>query len=122
MRSSTTSVCWGSTTRRPRCCERAQAVDPTAPDEEQQLDAIVEQEELLELERDRSWAAYGEAIMAHIQDAAARKPGLTVPVQIRVDLHTFRDVSELVTAWGISEQLVQDVVAAVPVPVLRQPE
>lgn len=98
--------------------KRAQAVDPTAPDQEQTLDAIAEQEEQLELQRDQTWAAYGDALRAHIQDAATRRPGLTVPVEVRVDLHTIRSPSDSAADWGIADDLLQEAVAAVPAPAI----
>lgn len=100
--------------------ERACAVDPTASDEEEQLDAIAEAEECLELQRERAWAAYGDALRAHIHAAAADRSGLTVPVRVDVDLHTFRSPSELDEAWGIAEELLDEAITAVPVPVNGQ--
>lgn len=102
--------------------ERACAVDATAPDQEEQLDVIAEEEERLEQQRERAWAAYGVALLIHIHAAAAGRPGLSVPVQVDVDLRTFRSPSELDEAWGIAEELLDGAVAAVPVPVYWQGE
>lgn len=82
--------------------DRASKVDPTAPDQEHQLDAIAEQEERLEQERQRVWAAYGEALRVRIQAGAAGRPGLTVPIRVDVDLDTSRTASDLDEAWGIA--------------------
>ncbi|MGJ7442917.1 hypothetical protein [Aquipuribacter sp. MA13-6] len=98
--------------------ERGQAVDLANPDQENQLDAIADQEERLEVERDRTWAAYGEALAAHVRDAAARTPGLTVPVEVRVDLDTIRSPCNSAADWGIASDLLQEARAAVPVPTL----
>lgn len=100
--------------------ERACAVDATAADEEEQLDAIAEAEAGLELQRERVWAAYGDALRATIHTAAARRAGPTVPVQVDVDLHTFRSPCALDQPWGIAEELLEEAIAAVPVPVLVQ--
>ncbi len=96
--------------------ERAQSVDSAAPDQEQTLDAIAEQEEQLELQREQTWASYGDALKAHIQGAATRRPGLTVPVEVRVDLHTIRSPSDFAADWAIADDLLEDAVAAVPAP------
>ncbi len=100
--------------------ERACAVNMTAPDQEEQLDAIAEAEERLERQRERAWAAYGDALSAHIHAAAAGRPGLTVPVHVDVDLHTFGSPADLDQAWGIAEELLGKAITAVPVPVIGQ--
>lgn len=102
--------------------DRASKVDPTAPDQEDQLDAIAEQEERLEQERQHAWAAYGEALRVRIQAGAAGRPGLTVPVRVDVDLDTLRTASDLDEAWGIAQQLLNEAVGAVPVAEVPQPE
>lgn len=99
--------------------KRAQAVNPAAPDQGQQLDVIAEEEEQLELERDRTWAAYGEALTAHIQDTAMRRPGLSVPVEVCVDLDTFRTTGGVTADGGIADDLLQEALSAVPVPTLK---
>lgn len=101
--------------------DRACAVDPTAEDQEEQLDLIAEAEECLEQQRERAWAAYGDALRAYIHAGAAGRPGLTVPVQVDVDLHSFRSPSEFDEAWGLAGALLDEAVAAVAIPVIRPP-
>lgn len=95
---------------------REAALDPSAADYEAQLDAIAVAEERLDEERAAAWAAYGEALRTAVEAAAARRPGLRVPVQVTVDLDTFRPFEDRGDDWGLVAQLVQEAIEATPPP------
>ncbi len=94
--------------------DRASTVDVDAPEQ----DDIAAEEDRLEQERQRVWAEYGDALRAHIETAAAARPALTVPVEVVVDLVTFRQPEDMTGGqwFGIEEQLLQEAIAAVPAP------
>ena len=84
---------------------RYHGIGPTPPavpteDQERRLDELADLEERLEQQRLREWAAYGDALKAHIEAAAAGLTGLSVPVVVTVDLHTW-PASD--TWWGEPE-------------------
>lgn len=72
--------------------ETVARLDRITPEQDRQAEAIDRLEEALERQRERDWAAYGEALKAHVEAAAAQASGLTVPVVVSVDLETFRAV------------------------------
>ena len=65
---------------------------------------------------ERAWAGYGDALREHIENSAAGRADLRVPVQVVVDLDTLRGSGEDSPGDGIAEQLLQEAIAAVPVP------
>lgn len=92
---------------------RAGEADLDSPEQ----DRLAQQEEQLEQERERAWAAYGEALRVHVEAGAAALPGLRVPVQVVVDLVTFRGPGEGdEMQMGVSEQLLQEAIEATPPP------
>lgn len=62
---------------------------PMAPEQERECDAIGDLDDRLEVQRLADWAAYGEALRAHIEVAAGQLVELTVPVVVRVDVDVF---------------------------------
>ena len=95
---------------------RADEVPADAADREQWLDAMGAEEEQLEETRQRAWAAYGAAVKEHIENAAAGRADLRVPVQVVLDLDTLRAPGEGTDGYGIGEQLLQEAIAAVSPP------
>lgn len=91
--------------------------EPLTEEQEHEADALADLEEQLEAQRVADWAAYGEALRAQVEAAAARRPGLQVPVVVRVDLDTLRSgrggLSEFVT---IAEELVDEALRTTPLP------
>jgi hypothetical protein len=55
--------------------------------------------EQLELQRRREWTDYGAAVWTAIQTAVAAIEGLTVPVDIRIDIDTYRPGLSLDDEW-----------------------
>lgn len=63
---------------------------PATDEQERQCDELADLEERLEQQRERDWAAYGQALKANVEAAAASLPGLQVPVVVvTVDLDTW---------------------------------
>lgn len=58
------------------------------------LGVFAELEEQLEEQRIREWTAYGEALKARIEAVAGSTPGLQVPVNVTVDVQTFRRLEQ----------------------------
>lgn len=88
---------------------------------ERLVDEVAELEEQLEQQRLADWAAYGAALKANVEAAAARRPGLTVPVVVNVDLATFRRQRPDLERWGLSDQLVAEAIDATAMPGDRPP-
>lgn len=85
--------------------------------QEQLADELGDLQERLEDQQDADWAAYGAALADAVRAAAARWPGLTVPVEVRVDLETIRPPSiGGGLHWGLTEQLLTEAIAAIPLP------
>jgi hypothetical protein len=81
-------------------------LEPASEKQERQADEIAELEERLEQQRLQDWAAYGQALLAAVEAEAARLPGLTVPVVVRLDLDTFRRADERGgESWGLADRL-----------------
>ncbi|MGD9961881.1 hypothetical protein [Nocardioides sp.] len=85
---------------------------------EARLTAIGELEERLEEQRLQEWAAYGQALKARVEALAAATPGLDVPVQVHVDVDTFRrDSGQREGFWNSLEaRLVDAAVMDTPTP------
>jgi hypothetical protein len=75
-------------------------LEPATEEQERQAEEIAELEMGLERQRLRDWAAYGRALQAAVEAQAARLPGLTVPVVVRVELETSRWAKEQRGATG----------------------
>lgn len=69
--------------------EAAAELEPATDEQERQAEAIGALENRLEELRLQDWAQYGQALKANIE-AAARRTGLRVPVEVNVDLQTHR--------------------------------
>ena len=91
-------------------------LDRMTPEQDRQAEAIADLEEDLERQRERDWAAYGEALKAHVEAATAQASGLTVLVVVSVDLETFRAVQDETDDWGIAEQWSTAAINATPLP------
>lgn len=103
---------WDDATR--AIARRADQVPLDAEDQEQRLDAIAVEEEQLEQAREQAWADYGQALKEHIENAAAGRAYLRVPVQVVLDLDTLRGPGEAAYGDGFAELLLQEAVADVP--------
>jgi hypothetical protein len=66
----------------------------------------------LEDQRQREWADYGTALQTHIEAAAAAIEGLTVPVEVRVDIEAYRAAQASNDEWGLEARLVDQARAA----------
>lgn len=64
--------------------EGLRRLQPATEEQERQADRIADLEERLEQQRLEDWASYGRALQGAIEAEAARLPGLTVPVIVRV--------------------------------------
>jgi hypothetical protein len=97
-------------------------LEPASEEQERQANEITELEGRLEQQRLEDWAAYGQALQAAVEAAAARLTGLTVPVVVRVDLDTFRrsDDRDVVTC-GLAERLRDTAIQVTPLPGDGQP-
>ena len=97
--------------------EAAQKLPPLTDEQEQLIDEVEGLRDRLEAQRLTDWAAYGEALKAAVLAAVpGRLPGLTVPVEVTVDLETFR-AKRYEPYWPDLEwELVGEVIAATPVP------
>jgi hypothetical protein len=97
-------------------------LNPASEEQERQADEIADLEERLEQQRLQDWAAYGQALQAAVEAEAARLPGLTVPVVVRVALGTFRrgDDRDVVTC-GLAERLRDTAIQVTSVPGDGQP-
>ncbi|MCL6550192.1 MAG: hypothetical protein K6T37_04135 [Acidothermus cellulolyticus] len=93
-------------------------VGDLTPEREQRYDELANLEQQLEEQRQADWAAYWEAVKTNVQAAASRVDGLRVPVEVVVDLASFRPDSERGDAWrcDLAEQLLDDAIAATPLP------
>ena len=87
------------------------------PEQERVADELSDLADQLEEQREADWAAYGAALADAVRAAAARRPGLTVPVEVRVDLETIRPLDGgQPLRWGLTEQLLSEAIAATPLP------
>jgi hypothetical protein len=80
--------------------EGLRRLEPATQEQERQADSVAQLEERLEQQRLEDWAAYGRALQAAVEAEAARLPGLTVPVVVRVQQETFRAADEQSGATG----------------------
>lgn len=83
--------------------------------QEQQLDELADLEERLEAQRLRDWAEYGRALKTGVEAAAQRRPGLRVPVVVKLDIETFR-ADGCDPSSGLEGQLLQEAIRATPLP------
>lgn len=75
-------------------------------EQERQADSIAALEERLEQQRLEDWASYGRTLQTAIEAEAARLPGLTVPVIVRVQQECPPRADEQTGAtWGVIDQL-----------------
>lgn len=81
----------------------------------EELDALADIEGRLEDQRLRDWQEYGDALKTAV-DAAAAKLSLKVPVNVTVDLVTFRPYGEQSQDGAVEQQLVEDARLATPLP------
>ncbi len=93
-------------------------LEPATEEQERQAEAISDLEDRLEQLRQQDYAAYGAALKAHIEAAAASLDGLHAPVVVNVDLETFR--SELGSGdlgWAtVENRLLGEALAATELP------
>ncbi|MBC8091381.1 MAG: hypothetical protein H7Y15_05460 [Pseudonocardia sp.] len=86
-------------------------------DVNQQIEEVDDLEARLEQQREQDWTAYGQALTAAIQTAAAtRYPGLTVPVVVEVDLSTYRDDRGALLDLAVAETLLAVAVQVTTLP------
>lgn len=82
------------------------AGQPLTEEQELQADELADLEERLEQLRRQYWAAYGQNLRFAVENAAASRPDLRVPVTVRVDLDSFHpEDREPDSVWSIIEQL-----------------
>jgi hypothetical protein len=78
------------------------------PEREPLLDQFAELEERVERLREQDWAAYGQALKANVEAAAARRyPDLPVPVIVTVDLSPVSGTVSGRDGWGWGEGIVE---------------
>jgi hypothetical protein len=92
--------------------------DRLVAEHEDRVASIAKLEEQLQLQRMREWTAYGEALKARIETMAAAAPGLTVPVNVTVDVETYRmDATRREGFWNsLESRLVDAAVLDTPTP------
>lgn len=98
---------------------RAGAETQVATEEqERQAEELAELDGKLQDLQRQDWTSYGDALKAAVLAAAARRPQLTVPVEVRVDLDTFRSDRDVSAeySFGIVEELRAEAIAATPLP------
>lgn len=84
---------------------------------ERAVDEVGELEDRLEEQRLADWAVYGEALKAAVVATAARKmPGLAVPVEVTVDLETFRSGRDEPYWPDLEWELTGEAIAATSMP------
>lgn len=95
------------------------AADAEWDEQERQLALLADLRDQLEGQRLRDWAAYGEAVTAHILAAAAQRSDLRVPVEVSVQL----DVVDTGAAGslgqydpGLAGELLYAALESVPLP------
>lgn len=95
---------------------------PATEEQERHLDDLAELEQRLEQQRLTDWAAYGDALKAGVEAAAAGLSGLRVPVVVNINLHTWpaHDLSD--HAWGWEDVAGQLRAAAIETAPLPAPE
>lgn len=80
----------------------------------------VDLDERLHEQRLREWTAYGEALKARVEAAAAAIGGLSVPVTVTVDVETYRSPAarsgDLDTGMSLEERLIDAAVMDTPSP------
>lgn len=92
------------------------APPPATEEQERAVAAIAELEDRLEEQRRADWTAYGQAIKAAIDSAAAGE-GLTVPVVVVVDVDTFRPLEQdRGMSDTLAERLLSEAIDATPRP------
>lgn len=92
-------------------------VNSATEEQERQAEEIAELEMALERQRLRDWAAYGRALQAAVEAQAARLPGLTVPVVVRIELETSCEAKEQGGATGgLVDQLLSAAIQSTELP------
>jgi len=93
------------------------ALPEATEDQERQaeeLDALMDR---LEVQRHADWTAYGTALQAAVEAAAAQLPGLTVPVVVTVDLDGYPEQPAVHSgSWTVVDQLVTQARGITPPP------
>lgn len=102
----------------PRSPELGAELHRLEQEREAVLEPIADLEEQLEAQRLREWTAYGEAVKARVLAAAAAVPGLAVPVEVTIDVETFRAHRGLAvdSPQGLEERLLDQAVMDTPTP------
>jgi hypothetical protein len=90
---------------------------PATEAQERAAEQVGQLEDQLQDQRRADWAAYGQALKAAVEAAAARREGLRVPVVVEIDTETFREDRDR-PGWttGIEAQLLDEAIAATPLP------
>ena len=94
---------------------------PVTAEQEQQLDELAALEHRLEQQRQQDWAAYGTALMTHIEAQFPLIDGLRVPVLVNVDSDVVPVNSDSGT-WGsgvvepVADRLLKAAIAVTPLP------
>lgn len=88
-------------------------LEPATEEQERQAEEIAELDTCLEQRQLRDWATYSQALQATVEAQAARLPGLTVPVVVRVELETSRWANE---QGGLIDQLLSAAVQTTELP------
>jgi len=74
-------------------------------------------QEHLEQQRRQEWTDYGHALKANLETAAAAIEDLAVPIDIRIDIATYRtDRPYEPDVWGLQDQLLEQAAGATPTP------
>jgi hypothetical protein len=91
---------------------------PELTDEQERLDReIGDLDERLEQQKRADWATYGQGLAEAVRAAVARRlPGLPVPVEVTVDLTTFRAERNEPYWPDLEWDLVSEAIAATPLP------
>ena len=97
--------------------EEAEQLPPLTDEQERLIDDVEGLRDRLEEQRLADWAAYGEALKAAVLAAVGRRlPGLTVPVEVTVDLDGPRADRDEPYWPNLEWELVGEAIAATPVP------
>jgi hypothetical protein len=100
----------------PRTPELGEEYDRLVDERETRLGEVAELEELLEEQRAREVAAYGEALRDRVEAAARALPGLAVPVQVDVDLTWSPGMVRRADMPDLVERLIDQAILDTPAP------
>ncbi len=98
--------------------EAAHDLEPATEEQERQAETVGELEDRLEQQRAADWTGYGQALSGNLQNAFLLRPGLRVPVIVRVDVENWPtdEAAQGRPCSGIAQELLSEAMEATPLP------